>query len=140
MSDKPLCVSRFGFTLIEVIVVLVVAGIFAAIVIPLFRAGVTTSSVPMSRFNSSMNLNAAMSMIVSDYETNSCCNVKDSNSLTALKTRIENFSTNYGSYCSTCSAKVTYPTTVGSLTNVMIVTVTNSETNEKVTHVFTIQQ
>jgi prepilin-type N-terminal cleavage/methylation domain-containing protein len=140
MSDKSFGVSRCGFTLIEVIVVLIVAGIFSAIVIPLFRSGVTTSSIPMSRLNSSMNLNAAISMIVSDYETNSCCNVKDSNSLTALKARIQDFSTNYGAYCSTCSATVTYPATVGSLTNAMIVTVTNSETNEKVTHVFTIQQ
>ena len=102
--------------------------------LPLFKSGITDSYLPIARLNSSMNVNAAMSSIVSDYENNACCNTKTSAALASLKSRVDNFSSYYETQCETCTAATTYPYTIGSLTDALLVTITNSETKESIAH------
>jgi len=56
-----------GFTLLEVIVVLVIAGIVAAMVFTYFGSAFTLSSVPISRLQQVSNLRLVMENITADY-------------------------------------------------------------------------
>jgi len=56
-----------GFTLIEFIVALVIAGIVAAMVYTYFGSALTQSSVPIERLKQVSNLNQVMENIVADY-------------------------------------------------------------------------
>lgn len=57
-----------GFTLIEYIVVLVVASIIAAMVYAYFGSALTQSGVPIARLQQVSNLQRVMESIVADYE------------------------------------------------------------------------
>lgn len=58
---------QVGFTLIEYIVVLVIAAIMAAIVYTFMGSALTQSSAPIERLKQSSNLNLVMENIVADY-------------------------------------------------------------------------
>ena len=126
-----------GFTLIEVIFVFVMAALLAAMTLPYFYSGAMSQATPINRLTVSTNLNNAMEAIVSDYNTNNLFSVKNAATLTAFSSKVNAFSTNYASSCSTCTATAT-TTTVGALTTAVLVTV-KSESNEKIYRVFTIQ-
>lgn len=81
-----------GFSLIEIIVTLVIAGIAAAMLVPFFMSSVTESSLPMDRLGTDMNLQAVMENMIQDYRTNFATN------LAGLKTKVETSGAGYGSY------------------------------------------
>ncbi len=136
MPDK----NNRAFTLIEVVITVVLLSLLATMILPFYKTGAFENMTVINRLQNSSNVNAAIAKIVADYENNACCNLKDSAALTALQTRINNFSTNYGTYCSNCTPTVTYPYAIGNLTNTLLVTITNNATNESISHIFTIQQ
>jgi prepilin-type N-terminal cleavage/methylation domain-containing protein len=59
--------NQAGFTLIEVIVVFVVAGIMASMIYTYFGSALTQSSVPINRLKSVSRLYMVMENIVADY-------------------------------------------------------------------------
>ena len=126
-----------GFTLIEVIFIFVFGALLAAITLPYFYSGAMSQATPVNRLTVSTKLNSAMEAIVSDYNTNNLFSTKNAATLTAFSSKVNAFSTNYASSCSTCTATAT-TTTVGALTTAVLVTV-KSENNEKIYRVFTIQ-
>jgi len=123
-----------GFSLIEIILLIVLSGILAVMILPYFFSGATSSNTPVERLETSAGLNKAMEAIISDYES---CASKDSSCVTSIKDKVNDFSAYYGSACSTCSATAV-TTTIGSLTTAVLVTVTSAN-NEKLYHVLTIQ-
>lgn len=129
--------TSFGFTLIEVIAIFVVGAILAAMTMPYFYSGVLSQATPANRLVVSTKLNNAMETIVSDFNTNNSFTTKNSTTLTTFAAKVNSFSTNYGSSCSTCTATAS-TATVGSLTTAVLVTLT-SENNEKLYRIFTIQ-
>jgi len=123
-----------GFSLIEIILIIVLSGILAVMVLPYFFSGSISSNTPVGRLETSAGLNKAMEAIISDYES---CTSKSSTCVKTIKDQVNDFATYYGSSCSTCSATAV-TTTVGSLTTAVLVTVTSAN-NEKLYHVLTIQ-
>jgi prepilin-type N-terminal cleavage/methylation domain-containing protein len=65
-----------GFTLIEFIVGLVVAGIMAAMVYTYFGSALTQSSVPIARLQKSSKLGQVMERIVADYNRLNALNLR----------------------------------------------------------------
>jgi prepilin-type N-terminal cleavage/methylation domain-containing protein len=59
-----------GFSLIEVIVVLVVTGILGAIMIPFMSTALTRSHEPLDNLQHSANLSSDMARVVADYRDN----------------------------------------------------------------------
>lgn len=127
---------RRGFTLLEVVVTLVLLGIMAAMVVPFFRSGVMTSATPINRLEAAMNTQQVMSAIVQDY----LASTRKDTDLQTLAQRVNYSFATYRGGCSTCSGTAQLNTTVGSLTNTLRVTVTNSATGETLVHLFTVQQ
>lgn len=60
--------KRPAFTLIEVIVTLVIAGILAALIIPYMSTSLTQSGVPVSRLKQTYLLEEVMENIIADFE------------------------------------------------------------------------
>jgi type II secretory pathway pseudopilin PulG len=118
-----------GFSLIEIILLIVLSGILAVMVLPYFFSGSISSNTPVERLETSAGLNKAMEAIISDYENNFKMDMN------GLITKVNSFSEKYSSYCATCSATAK-TITIGDLTDAVLVTVTSSN-NEKLYHVFT---
>ncbi|MDD5435833.1 MAG: type II secretion system protein [Nitrospira sp.] len=89
-------VNQDGFTLIEVILTLVIAGILGAMLYSYFGTSFTASSNPVIRLNKAFKLQQIMENITADYLKNYTTN------LTTLKTNIGAESTDqnnaYGQY------------------------------------------
>jgi len=122
-----------AFTLVEVIVTLVIAGIFASMVATFFSLSTISSYKPIQRLEKSVQLNNAMEVITRDYDAMTTKNAGD---LTTFSAKINQFSNNYGNICPACNGSAVTQT-VGLLQNVTVVTVVNDQ-NEKLTHIFTI--
>ena len=58
-----------GFSLIEIILLIVLSGILAVMILPYFFSGATSSNTPVERLETSAGLNKAMEAIISDYES-----------------------------------------------------------------------
>lgn len=58
-----------GFTLIEIIAMLVILGAVSAMIVPFFHSGVTTSNEPMVNLAWASDFNAVMANIVAEYES-----------------------------------------------------------------------
>lgn len=126
--------KNFGFSLLEVIIVIVLSGILAVMILPYFYSGAISSNTPIERLQTSSELNMVMEAIVSGYES---CESKNSSCVQTVKDKISNFATNYGTYCSTCSA-TTQEITIEPLAKVVLVTVTSGN-NEKLYYALTEQ-
>lgn len=132
-----------AFTLLEIILTLVLFAFVAVMILPYYKSGVLTQSVPIERFKYSSILNDAMELIVRDYNVSA----KDSAAIASLKTNVTNFSTYYVAKCALCSVcSVTTNNSaysIGNLTNAYLVTITctdpNTNTSENLSHVFTIE-
>ncbi len=61
--NKRIILSQSGFTMIELILTLVLAGIAGAMILPLFQSGVINSGTPVYRLESLAQLEATMANI-----------------------------------------------------------------------------
>jgi prepilin-type N-terminal cleavage/methylation domain-containing protein len=123
-----------GFTLLEAIIGIVLAALLAAALLPLFQKGILSAYKPINNLKGAVQVSNAMEAIINDYESIS---TKNAANLNALAAKVNNFSANYGTYCSDCTASAT-TTTVGLLTDSILVTVSNSN-GGTAKHVFTVQ-
>jgi len=124
-----------GFTLIETIVALVLTGFLAAMVAPLFSAGVNTASDPINGMSTPLSLQSIMSSIVADYDSSAFY-------LHDLSQLASNITT--GHYGITSAVTVTkdasFKFQLGDLNNSLKVTLTDNATGQAVTYIFTKQQ
>jgi len=123
-----------GFTLVEVIVTIIVAGLFAALLLAQFDLKITDSHEPLQRMQASEELSNAMEAIVKDYDT---MTAKSTSDMALFTAKVNNFSTAYSQYAQNCTAAAT-TLQVGELPDAVLVTVTHNR-GEKVFHVFTVQ-
>lgn len=139
-NEKNLRICPLGFSLIEIIVTLILVGIMAAMIIPFFASGVTSSHTPIQIVSNTMDLNTVMANIVEDYERNYL------HDLDGLKTHITG-NDGYGTYSVQEKIFVKFSTS-GSLEDIdaapgdedygtyLKVTITNGE-GDTLTHLFT---
>jgi len=121
----------FGFTLLEIILVLVMLSIFSAMILPYYFSGAMSSYVPVQRLQVSNDLNYAMEKVIYDYS-------QITKSQSGINEFVNNFSSNYGSTFPECSASAEV-FTIGNLTTSVMVTIT-SENNEKLYYILTVQE
>ncbi len=76
-----------GFSLIEIIITLVVVGVFAAMIIPFYNSGVFNSITYTKRQEAVFQLNSVLADIVADYE-NSGTQIKISELEKKIRKRI----------------------------------------------------
>ncbi len=82
-----------GFTLIEIIVTLVIAGIFGSILVVYFGGALTRSATPLERLDQALSLQSVMENITADYRNNLRKDLEE------LQSRIDRIDDNdYGSY------------------------------------------
>jgi len=60
--------SKFGFTLIEVIITLVIVAVVAAMMTAYFGTGITQSSIPIFRLSAAGKINRIMEKITAEYD------------------------------------------------------------------------
>ncbi|OIO05618.1 MAG: hypothetical protein AUJ49_01015 [Desulfovibrionaceae bacterium CG1_02_65_16] len=123
-----------GFTLVEVIATLILAGLFAMMLASYLSKDIVFAHVPFQRLQKAAELSNAMEAVIRDDET---MTTKTAADLTALAAKVNNFNANYGAYCATCTGSAA-TTTVGLLPDAILVTITNSQ-GETASHVFTVQ-
>lgn len=123
-----------GFSLLEVIVTLVLAGLLASAALTYFDTTTTNSALPFIRMQNATHMGNAMEAICRDYEA---LGTKSAADLAALAAKVNSFSANYGSYCSGCTAQAS-TATVGGLNNALLVKLTNAQ-GESTYHLFTVQ-
>lgn len=128
--------GTFGFTLIEIILLLVFAGLISSMTLSYFISGASTSNKPVDRLAASALLNKAMEIIVKDYNANI---TKNEAGINTLAGKINKCGTNEDTtdYCSGCTGKVE-KVTVGPLTDSRLLTLTRN--GENIYHVFTVQE
>ena len=63
---RPIPRHSPGFTLIELIVIIVMFGFLAAMLAPFIGSALTGSADPIKRLDESLNVNAFMAMLVSE--------------------------------------------------------------------------
>jgi len=88
----------FGFTLIELVITIALAGIVMMMITPYFQSGITTSHLPAQRLQDAVALQRVMENINGAYGAT----LKDTTALGNLKTNIgaagSSFNNQYGVY------------------------------------------
>ena len=116
-----------GFTLLEVIIVLVVVAVFAAIIYSYFGTSITGSSTSINRLNSALGAQLVMENITDAYLANT-------SNLAGLKTTIgidtptppyTTYNNSYGSYIVIANHFINWKTTVSPQIESTLVTGTN---------------
>lgn len=123
-----------GFSLVEVIVTLVLAGLLAVGIVTFFDRQIVGAYVPYQRMQNATQLSSAMEAVIRDYEGLS---TKSSANLTGFASKVNNFSANYGTWCPTCNATAS-TVAVGSLSGQVLVAISN-KAGETTYHLFTVQ-
>jgi prepilin-type N-terminal cleavage/methylation domain-containing protein len=128
-----------GFTLIEVILVLVVLGVLAVMVVPYYMSGVTSSSVALNSMNSTLSIQSVMAKIVADY--NNPANSTYRSDLTAFLSYINTNAVNYGLVSGYWTYDSTYKFQTTDVANSLKLTITNNSgsSREYITYIFTAQ-
>lgn len=65
--------NNYGFTLIEVIVIIVLAGIVAGVMVPFMGAPLTKSNEPLENLGHATALSSQMAKLLADYDPSSSC-------------------------------------------------------------------
>jgi len=123
-----------GFTLVEIIATLIVAGLLAMMVASYLSRDILSAHVPIQRLQQASALSNAMEAVSRDYGTMPTKTAADLNTFAA---KVNAFNANYGTYCPACTGTAAV-TTVGLLTDTVLVTITNGQ-GEKAYHVFSVQ-
>lgn len=123
-----------GFTLVEAVLTLVLAGFLAAMVLPYMISGVVRSVGPTTTMNTPLALETVMGKIITDYNSNA----NYLHDLTLLAARIQ--TGNYGITTShTVTKNVNFKFDASDVNTALLVTIVDNATNESVTYVFTRQ-
>lgn len=129
--------KKKGFTLIELIITLILAGILAITVVPYFQSGITRSSDALNYLSVPLRVQKIMSLIIADYNSNTTYQ----QNLSSLETNIGLTSNNpYGidsTYAVTINNQYKFQTT--DVNYSLMVTIQNNQgtSQESVTYIFT---
>lgn len=83
---KPHSIGSSGFTLLEIIIVLLISTILAAMMLPYFGRNLHQSSAPIFDLQKSLSIVRVMENITADYKASN----RSGAALTALKNKIDN--------------------------------------------------
>lgn len=126
--------GRNGFTLLEVVLGLILAGLLAMLVSTYLSRGITSPDTPILRIQRAATLANGMEAVLRDYAGMSTHTDTD---MTGFAARVNSFQANYGAYCADCTGSAA-TITLGGLSNARLVTITNGS-GQSLSHVFTVQ-
>ncbi|MBI4805761.1 MAG: type II secretion system protein [Desulfovibrio sp.] len=126
-----------GFTLIELIVTILLVGIMAAMVVPYFLSGVTTSSKPFDQMPPPLRLQLVMANIITDYSNSGTY----LHNLTQLNSNIvvSNSSVYKLNSLYTINTNANYRFNANDINPSLRLTVTDKATGQSLTYIFTQQ-
>ena len=125
---------KMGFTLLEVIVILLVVGILAAMLTPFLGTTFSTSSQPLFRLQGALELQQTMEDITGIYQASD----RSADALTALKARIDQGDFTTGNHEATAAYVDLDPANANDPVTLQV-TLENVASGEQLSALFTVQ-
>ena len=132
-----------GFTLIELVITIALAGIVMMMITPFFQSGITTSHLPAQRLQDAMALQRVMENINGAYGK---ILHKDTTALQTLSTNIgpagSSFNNQFGAYTVLENSFITFHNNGDEQaggTQLLKVTIRSTTTGQQLTQLFTVQ-